>query len=412
MKKIYQMTLQERIEYIKNKYQLDSRFTQYLSEDVIDTMVENSVGSYEIPMGVVEDFTVNDKQYLIPMVTEEPSVIAALNKGSKVVNKYGSIVATTLNKSTKGQIAFLNPRDTNFLLDSINKDELMELSKIIYPSIYNRGGGVQNIEILEIYKDGHELVIVEVEVDTKDAMGANMVNTLCEGIKLYLEEKSSETATMAILTNASEYALVEATLTLDLSTMIDGDEIGQAIQNASIFSQLDPHRAVTHNKGIMNGIEALVQATGNDTRAVSAAVHMYAGISGIYTPLSKWTYTNNILKGYIIIPMPIGIVGGSINVHPKASQNIDVLQLKDARELMELIASVGLVQNFSALYALVTDGIQKGHMALQLKNLALSLGASSEEITQIQKEFKGKKFDRETLRNSLQIIRDNKKSLK
>lgn len=408
MKKLYQMTIPERIQYIKETYNIEVE-NRMLDEAVIDAMIENAITTYEIPMGVIENFRVNERLYNVPMVTEEPSVIAALNKGNKMITKYGTMEAFVLAKNLRGQIAFLNPKDPKKLMESVDKEAIIKQGETIYPSIYKRGGGIIDVITYETITEDNHLVVVEIEVDTKEAMGANMVNTLSEGIADYLEALTKETPLMAVLTNYNDTNLAIANCILDMSAIEDGETIGPLIQDASTFSLMNSKRATTHNKGVMNSVEAIVIATGNDTRAISANIHAYASHSGTYKPLTTWKYEAPFLKGTITIPLTIGSVGGSIKSNPNALLSYELLGTTHTEEIMEIIAAAGLIQNLAALYALVSEGIQKGHMNLQLKNACIALGANQKELEILHNRFKNRMFNTLILTRALDALRQETK---
>lgn len=343
-----------------------------LDSTLIDTMIENAITTYEIPFGVVPDVLINGKKYVIPMVTEEPSVIAAQSNAAKIFRENGGIETNVVSRLMRGEIAFVSSNITivKDYLDQ-NMRSLIDICNKAYPSIVNRGGGVKSISCRLVSElDYTEFVIVDVFVDTQEAMGANMINTILENLKNYLTEALGIEPLMAILSNLADTCLVEAKVTLDPKTLKNSQIIAQKIKLASDFAFLDPYRAATNNKGIMNGIDAVVIATGNDFRAVEAGIHAYASQDGRYRSLSRWDISpEGYLVGTLRLPMAIGTVGGTISIHPKAQLAYKILQTDDSKTLMGIIAGVGLAQNFAALYALTTDGIQKGHMRMHARTL-------------------------------------------
>ena len=357
-KKFYNMTLQERLDALKPQYNQD--LNQPLSFENVDTMIENAIGIYEIPLGVAQHFVINGKKRTIPMATEEPSVIAAASKAAKML---GNIASATLSHEMIGECIF----DRNDALETYVRSSfstLLEVAQQAHPSIVKRGGGLRRIDV----KHTEHFTILHALIDTKEAMGANMVNTIMEALSNHLESAMQLQSHLNILSNLSLRSLVQASVHIPMDP-----EIGQAIHTASLIAQEDVYRAVTHNKGIMNGISAVVLATGNDTRAVEAGAHAYASLKGQYQPLSTWTYQDHALSGTIVLPIAVGTVGGTIKNHPKAQLALELLEQPTKIELMEIIAAVGLAQNFAALYALTTTGIQKGHMKLQLQAMCAQL---------------------------------------
>jgi hydroxymethylglutaryl-CoA reductase len=378
-KGFYKKTTEQRRSILSNEKDLD--FNTILNEETASHMIENYVSNFELPMGVAPLFLIDQKTYHIPMVTEESSVIAAASKAAKIVADNNGFFTTIHNTLKQGEIAYHKPNNPtslkNYVLD--NKDVLFELANTSYPSIVKRGGGIRDIKVRET----DNFVIIDVYMDTQEAMGANMLNTVLEALAQHISQQTHEIHLFAILSNLTTKCLVSATCTiqsLPLATL-------KNIEIASLLAQEDIYRATTHNKGIMNGIEAITLASGNDTRAVSAAAHAYASITGSYQPLATWKLIDHSLVGTITLPLALGSVGGAIALHPKAQLTQKILNLQSAQELMGIIASVGLAQNFAALLALTTDGIQKGHMSLHASNLALSVKTPPELLEQVVKEL-------------------------
>ena len=366
-----------------------------LPESIYDNMIENAITTYELPMGVAPGFLINGKDVVMAMVTEEPSVIAAASNAAKIFQRNGGISSHVESRFMRGQIAFANPENPHEMMHYIenNFSELQHIAHTAYPSIVKRGGGLHKIETKYVMNpDKTHFLIVYLIVDTQEAMGANMINTMLEAVKGSLAETFGTDALMGILSNLTTESVVHASVRLNPGTLKHSDLIASRIKQASDLAMVDPYRAATHNKGIMNGIDAVVLASGNDWRAIEAAVHSYASLSGTYQPLTKWAVADNgDILGSITLPMPIGSVGGSMGIHPKAQLARKIMKFENAQELMMMIASVGLAQNFAAIYALTTDGIQKGHMALHARSLALQAGAPTEyldaiviELTQTQ----------------------------
>lgn len=374
---------------------------QTLDAQTADTIIENCIGIYGIPLGVAPDFLINGHYFNAPMATEEPSVIAAASYGAKIIEQNGGFSAQYDTRLMIGQIALYNCSDTTSVTQTVlnHKAELLQLANDSYPSIVKRGGGAKDLRVETKTSLDHSetFVIVYLSVDTKEAMGANMLNTMLEHLRVRLEELTQTRALMSILSNYANQSLVHATCKIapkylhkSFSTE-QGEIVRDNIVRAYQFASADIYRATTHNKGIMNGISAVVLASGNDTRAIEAGAHAFACQNGTYQPLTKWSADNDgNLIGSITLPLPIGFVGGSISIHPSAKVSQHLSNATDAKSLAQLIACVGLAQNLAALRALVSEGIQKGHMSLQLKSLALSIGATADEIpslvAQLQQE--------------------------
>ncbi|QBO36433.1 hydroxymethylglutaryl-CoA reductase, degradative [Periweissella cryptocerci] len=357
---------------------------------VNEQMIENYVTSYRLPEGVVPNLVVNGQTYMVPMVTEEPSVIAAAANGARMIGLGSGVKAEILNRQMIGQV-LIHDADFELVVDYMqaHQDELVNLGNAAHPSMAARGGGLTDIRVRDL---GAGYVSVDLLVDTKAAMGANVVNTMAEAVANDLRKRDLGQVTMAILSNLATESLVKATVAIPFSSLVKGDFSGQQIADqimiASEFSQRDPYRATTENKGLMNGIDAAVMASGNDWRAIEAGVHAYASHTGQYRGLTTWSITDEHLLGELIIPLPVGIVGGSIGIVPLVKANQRMLAIESAEELAQVIAGVGLAQNLAALRALVTNGIQAGHMALQMKSLAIAVGATTEEIPVVVEKLK------------------------
>ncbi|OEG14924.1 hydroxymethylglutaryl-CoA reductase, degradative [Enterococcus quebecensis] len=345
-------------------------------------------------MGVVTDVLVNEKSYTVPMATEEPSVIAACSNGTKMIRNCGGIQSKLSEGLLRGQIVFMNVTDQIHIKEKIDQstEEIFIQAEKSYPSIVKRGGGLKRIQVRQFPEDD-SFLSVDLLVDTKDAMGANILNSILEGVADLFRQWFDDEILFSILSNYATESLVTATCEVDFSSLSKtgdleaGKLVAEKIAAASQLAQIDPYRATTHNKGIMNGIEAVVLATGNDTRAVAASAHAYA-VKGKYRGLSEWKLTADGLTGTIELPLAIGTVGGAISVLPKAQAALELLNVTTSKELAEVIAAVGLTQNLAALRALVTDGIQKGHMSLQARSLAMSIGAKGSEIDLIAEKLK------------------------
>lgn len=407
--KFYKKDIKTRQAIIKDKFDVEAYFSP-LKEEHYDNMIENAITTFELPMGIAPNFKMNNEVYTIPMVTEEPSVIAAQSNAAKILGNHGGIKAKLHSNLMRGQIAFPNPKPEWLMYLGENKEKLIQLSKESHPSIVKRGGGVRDLSF-EI-KEQDELIpflIIYAYVDTKEAMGANIINTIMEALKVNLELAFNSKATMAILSNLATESIVEANFKIPITALKFSREIGLRFKEASDLAHLDPYRATTHNKGVMNGIDAVAIATGNDTRAIEAAIHAYASLSGQYQPLTSYRYDNEYIYGKIQLPLTIGTVGGTLKLNPKAQMAHTILGQPNKEELMMLMASVGLAQNFAAIYALITDGIQKGHMSLQSRALVIQEGADENEIEEVLKQLKTKEVkSSETVQKILKTIRNTK----
>ena len=346
---------------------------QTLSLDQADRMVENVIGVFGLPMGLGLNFVVNDKPYVVPLVVEEPSIIAALSSAAKLVRASGGFQATSDEPLLMGQIQVVNllhpAHGRQVILQ--NKDKIINLANSLHPNMVARGGGAKDLDV-SIHPSASErgdMLVVQLLVDTRDAMGANLVNTMCEGVAPLIEEMVGGKVFLRILSNLTDRAMVTAQCVIPADSLsangYSGAEVRDGIILANDFAAVDPYRAATHNKGIMNGIDAVAIATGNDWRALESAAHAYAGRGTTYTCLTSWSKDDDgNLVGRLHIPMKVGTVGGSLQSNPAVRICHDIIKVDSARELAELMGAVGLAQNFSALKALSTDGIQRGHMTL------------------------------------------------
>ncbi|MGO3592337.1 MAG: hydroxymethylglutaryl-CoA reductase, degradative [Lactococcus cremoris] len=407
-KKFYQMSPQERL----NSLNLSEKSQEILSEMALDTtildnLIENQISEFELPMGIAQNFVINGQSFLIPMVTEEPSVIAAASNGAKIA---GNFVAEIKERLMRGQIVFYDVKNSDKIANEIleKQEKIFEQAELSYPSIVKRGGGLR--EVSSRIFSSQKFLSVDVKVDVKDAMGANIINSILEGIaELFRRWFPDEKILFSILSNYATESLVKVTCEIPverLSKKADGYEIGQKIMAASQYSKIDPYRASTHNKGIMNGINAVILATGNDTRAISAAIHAYAAKDGAYQGLANWKLQEKMLVGELEIPLPVATVGGGVKVLPKAQAAMEILGISDAKELAKVIAAVGLAQNLAALRALVSEGIQQGHMSLQARSLALSVGAQADEIAILSQQLRKEKvMNQEVAQNLLKNLR-------
>jgi hydroxymethylglutaryl-CoA reductase len=387
----YKLTLEERIKFAENFCSLSEddiktlRNPEALDMIKTDHMVENVIGRLQIPLGVATNFLINNKEYLVPMATEEASVIAAASNAARLTREKGGIFTSNSGPVMIAQIQIVNitnPFATkNILLE--NKDEILEIANAQDPVLIKFGGGAKDIEVRVIDSKKGPMVVVHLVVDTRDAMGANAVNTMAEALAPTIEKITGGKVYLRILSNLADKRIVRARTVID-KELLGGEDVVDGIVLAGAFAEADPYRAVTHNKGIMNGVTAVVLATGNDTRAVEAGAHAYASKSGTYTALTKWEKNQDgDLEGSIEIPMAVGLVGGATATHPIAKLSVKMLGVRTAVELGEIIAAVGLAQNLAACRALATEGIQKGHMSLHAKNIAINAGATGKLIDKV-----------------------------
>jgi len=375
-------SIKDRIEVLKNENLFEDSLNQKTDEETFNHIIENFVTTYELGLGISPDFLIDDKYYHIPMVTEEPSVVAGATHAAKIIERNGGFKIKSVKRQMIGQIIFrnvVNFDELNNLIKSL-EPKLHTLSKEAHPNIYQFGGGVTEFRFEQ---KAHNFACLYVVVNTKDAMGANTVNTILEYLTQFFRNEYKLDILMSILSNLATESVVTATTKIKASTLKDGLKTAQKIHDASLYAKVDPYRATTHNKGIMNGVTALMLATGNDTRAVEAGAHAFASISGKYQPLATWELVGDELIGSITLPLNIGVVGGSMNLLPKVKLSRKILGITTATELMKVAACLGLAQNFAALYALTTDGINKGHMKLHARNVALEAGALKDQVEDV-----------------------------
>ncbi|MBY8997696.1 MAG: hydroxymethylglutaryl-CoA reductase, degradative [Candidatus Thorarchaeota archaeon] len=349
--------------------------------EILDHMIENVVGSMTIPLGIATNFQVNEKDYLVPMAIEEPSVVAAASNSARMTRDHGGFTATDTGPNMIAQIQVVDVLQPESAKTKIMeaKDELLAFANEQDPILVRFGGGAKDIRIRIFDTKVGVMLITELIVDTRDAMGANAVNTMAEALAPRIEKLSGGRVILRILSNLAEFRLVRVRAIFDRD-MLGGEEVVNDIIAAWAFAEADPYRCATHNKGIMNGIDSVVIATGNDFRAIEAGAHSYAAMNG-YSPLTKYEKSpEGHLVGSIEIPMAVGLVGGATKVHPAARASVKILGVKTATELGHVIASVGLAQNLAALRALASEGIQKGHMALHARNVAATAGARGDQV--------------------------------
>ena len=355
-----------------------------ISFDKADKMIENAIGTFSLPLGIATNFKINNKDYVVPMVIEEPSVIAAASKGAKVARIKGGFEVTADESYSIGQIQILNT-DTTVAIKKIQEqtNEILELANSKSNTLSKMNKGAKEVTCKVIDTPSGSMLIVELLIDVGDAMGANVTNTMCEAVSPLLEKITGGKALLRILSNYSTRRMVKAKAIFEKES-VGGEAVVDNIILAFEFADNDVYRAVTHNKGIMNGIISVANAVGQDSRAIEAAANAYAAISGKYRSLSKWSKdADGNLVGILEIPLSVGIVGGIANVHPVAKICAKILNVESAQELACVMTATGLAQNYSAIRALSTEGIQKGHMRLHARNLAAAAGATPEQIDQI-----------------------------
>ena len=409
----------ERLELLRDQALLSPDKQTSLEQDeqvslaVADQLSENVVGTFSLPYSIIPEILVNGQDYTVPYVTEEPSVVAAASYASKIIKRAGGFTAQVHQRQMIGQVALYQVANPELAQEKIasKKAELLELANQAYPSIVKRGGGARDLHVEQI-KGETDFLVVYLHVDTQEAMGANMLNTMLEALKPVLEELSQGQSLMGILSNYATDSLVTASCRIAfryLSPQKDqGREVAEKIALASQFAQADPYRATTHNKGIFNGIDAILIATGNDWRAIEAGAHAFASRDGRYQGLSQWTLDKEReeLVGEMTLPMPVATKGGSIGLNPRVALSHELLGNPSAKELAQIIVSIGLAQNFAALKALVSTGIQQGHMKLQAKSLALLAGASESEVAPLVEHLIAEKnFNLETAQQYLKVWR-------
>ena len=406
----------ERIEALLKEGLLTWDEAQILKEQkglplsIADQLTENVLSTFDLPFSLAPYFLINGRDYVLPMVTEEPSVVAAASFAAKLIQRSGGFTTQVHQRQMIGEIALTDVEDRNTASKRIleDKETLLQMANEAYPSIVKRGGGARDLWV----ENKGDFLIVYLAVDPKEAMGANMLNTMLEALTDRTQELSGGQALMAILSNLATRSLVSARCAIDFKALSrnpeEAIEIAHRMELASQLAQVDPYRAATHNKGIFNGIDALVLATGNDWRAIEAGAHAYAAQSGPYKGLSHWKSQpeEKKLYGEITLPMPVATKGGSIGLNPTVQVSHRLLGEPSAIELAGIIASLGLAQNFAALKALVTTGIQAGHMKLQARSLALLAGAKEEEVPRLVSQLlENKPFNLEKAKTLLQELR-------
>lgn len=401
----YKLSPEERLEKVAEARQLSAEEKQILSGATAfplrtaNSMIENVVGVMSIPLGIATNFKINGVDRFIPMATEEASVVAAASNAARTAYDLGGFHTSLSGSIMRGQIQVVDLADPYGAMARIyeHKQEILDRCNAKDPTLVSLGGGAIDVEVHVIERAKQPMVVLHLLVDTRDAMGANAVNTMAEAVAPFVEEITSGRVVLRIISNLADRRLVRARAVFS-TEQLGGEEVVDNIIRAYEFAECDPYRATTHNKGIMNGISAVVLATGNDTRAVEAGAHAYASVSGRYRSLTRWERNREgNLVGTIEVPMAVGIVGGATKSHPTARLALKVMGIQNAEELAGAIAAVGLAQNLAAMRALAAEGIQKGHMALHARNLAMMAGAHDDQIDQIVRqaiEEKDVRYDR------------------
>ena len=366
-----------------------------LGVDRANGMVENVIGTFELPFGIGGNFQVNGRDFLVPMVVEEPSVVAAASFMAKLARECGGFEASSTGPLMRAQVQVLGITDPYGARQALlkHRTEILEVANSRDKVLIGLGGGCRDIEV-HVFPDTARgaMVVLHLIVDVRDAMGANTVNTMAEAVSPLVEKITSGTVRLRILSNLADLRLARARLRLTPEVLKtrerSGEDIVEGVLDAYTFAAVDPYRAATHNKGIMNGIDPVIVATGNDWRAVEAGAHAYACRSGRYTSLTTWEKDKSgALVGSIEMPMPVGLVGGATKTHPLARLALKIMDVRSAQELGEVAVAVGLAQNLGALRALTTEGIQRGHMALHARNIALVAGATGAEVDAVARQM-------------------------
>ena len=394
---LHRLTAAERLERVAETAGLSAEESELLAAGggldplLAGQMIENCIGVYGLPLGVAPNFIINGRELLVPLAIEEPSVLAALGNAARIFRAGGGFSADSDEPVMTGQVQLLDVADIEAARSAIERarGEILAQADALAGSIAARGGGAQDLRLRAFPQSpAGPMLVLHIDVDCRDAMGANLVNSVCEGLAPLLESLSGGRANLRILSNFSDRRRARASCALPAAELEgseqDGPNIAQRIVEASALAEIDPWRAATHNKGIMNGIDGVAIATGNDWRAIEAGAHAWAARDGGYRSLSRWSLDEDeVLLGTIELPLAIGTVGGATRAHPLAALCLKILGVSSARELAEIMAAVGLAQNFAALRSLATEGIQRGHMNLHARQLALAAGAPPERVGEI-----------------------------
>jgi hydroxymethylglutaryl-CoA reductase len=395
----HKLPRQERLNQIGKMFRLSPEELQTLSgdealdPDLANEMIENAVGTFSLPLGLGLNLRVNGRDYIVPMAVEEPSVVAAVSLAAKIVREAGGFTAEAEDSIMIGQIQVTRYGDPLLAKERIldAEEQILELANSFHPKMVGRGGGAKEVQVRVLPAPegprGEPLLIVHVLIDTKEAMGANLINTVAEGVAPLIEQLTGGKVYLRIISNLADQRLARASCRIPLPLLADfqmsGELIAEGVAQASRFAQADPYRAATHNKGIMNGIDSLAIATGQDWRALEAGAHAFACRDGRYKPLSTWWLEGGNLSGMIELPLALGTVGGPIRLHPTVRLALKLMRISTVNELAQVFASVGLAQNFAALRALGSVGVQRGHMALHARCVAVTAGARGDWVEKI-----------------------------
>jgi len=394
----YRLGVTERHEELRSRFGLDEEDLDILKDgsrlgvDRADKMVENCVGVFGLPIGLGLNFVINGNEYAVPMVVEEPSVVAAVSNMARTVRSAGGFDAEADPSVMIGQVQVLGAPDAEAAAERLEaaKDALVEKANAVHPNMKRRGGGATGIEV-RTFDEPYPMIVLHLLIDCGEAMGANAVNAMAEGIAPMVEELTGGKVNLRILSNLADRRCARASCRVPELLLagngFKGTEVAEGIVQAYRFAAVDPYRAATHNKGVMNGIDAVAIATGNDWRGVEAGAHAFAARDGRYTSLTRWWREDGHLCGTIELPMAVGVVGGSTCVHPTIRVMRKILAITSAAELGMVMAAVGLAQNMGALRALATEGIQRGHMSLHARSVALAAGAEGDEVQTVADEL-------------------------
>ena len=395
----YKHDLSDRLDLLEKWYPLSTKEKwllkrETLTAELADAMIENAIGVFGLPLGVAVNFKINNKDYIVPMAVEESSVVAAASNSARLIREHGTLTAETTDPIMFSQIQLVNVKEPEKAKAKIEKkkEELISLANQQDPVLVEHGGGAKDIEIRIIDTLSGPMVIVHIYVDCRDAMGANAVNTMAEMLGPILADLVDGEVVCQIVSNLSDRRLTKVRMELDVDCLaragFSGEEAANRIIQAYHFAEADPYRAATHNKGVMNGIDGVLIATGNDWRACEAGVHAYAARSGSYKPVSKYYRDESgKLIGEMEIPLSVAIIGGVTSIHPGVNLLLKVMRVNSSKELAQVVAAAGLIQNFSAIWTLATEGIQKGHMMLHARNVAIFAGAIGEMAIKVANQM-------------------------
>ncbi len=414
----YKVTVQERRALVGEATGADPREIERalheggIDAEVADKFVENVLGTYALPYGVALNVRVDGHDHVVPMVVEEPSVVAAASNAAKMIRQGGGFTSEVDPPLMISQIQIIDVGDVPRAIDAIEARaiEILARADESIPGLVARGGGARAVEARQLGDASDRMMVVHVVVDCRDAMGANLVNTVAEAVADRLAEIARGKVGLRILTNLCDKRLVRVSCRVPAEALetddMGGEDVIDGIVNASRFAELDPYRAATHNKGIMNGIDAVVLATGNDWRAVEAGAHAYAARNGRYEPLSIWRRDGHDLVGKLEVPLALGTVGGTLRVHPAARLSLRMLNIRTSGELAALAASIGLANNLAAVRALATDGIQRGHMAQHARSVALAAGARGTVVQRVAHMIvEARDITLEAAKRALEVLR-------